>query len=77
MSAQGLWRVAIYNPMRLYQIGYNLTAIKLAHCLNGCNGHGECDSDGTCRCYDNWAGGDCSVNQKGGCQAGTHKSTPM
>lgn len=74
-----LWRIAIYNPMRLYQIGYNLTAVKLAHCLNDCSGNGQCDSNGTCHCNDNWAGGDCSVNQAGGggCQAGTHKSVAM
>ncbi|DBB04188.1 hypothetical protein WJX77_010421 [Trebouxia sp. C0004] len=76
---EGLWRIAIYNPMRLYQIGYKLTAVKLAHCLNDCSGHGSCDDDGTCQCNSNWAGGDCSVNQAGGggCQEGSHQSTAM
>ena len=32
--------------MRLYQIGYNLTAVKLTHCLNDCNGNGRCGSNG-------------------------------
>ena len=76
---QGLWRLAIYNPMRPYRIGYSLTAVKLAHCLNDCSGHGTCDSNGNCQCDSNWAGGDCSVNQagSGGCQEGTHKSSAM
>ncbi len=76
---QGLWRIAIYNPMRLYQIGYQLTAVKLGNCLNDCSNHGLCNSDGLCDCSDNWIGGDCSVNQAGGgqCQEGTHKSTSM
>lgn len=67
-GAQGLWRVAIYNPMRMYQVGYNLTALKIAHCLNECSGHGQCDHTGTCHCDPNWAGGDCSVNKDGDCQ---------
>ena len=76
---QGFWRIAVYNPMRLYQIGYKLTAVKLAHCLNDCSGHGSCDDNGTCQCNSNWAGGDCSVNQAGGggCQEGSHQSTAM
>lgn len=63
-----MWRVAIYNPMRMYQVGYNLTALKIAHCLNECSGHGQCDDTGTCLCDANWAGGDCSVNKDGDCQ---------
>ncbi len=65
--------------MRLYQIGYKLTAVKLAHCLNDCSGHGSCDDNGTCLCNGKWAGGDCSVNQAGGggCQEGSHESTAM
>lgn len=54
--------------MRLYQIGYTLTAVKIAHCLNDCSGHGQCDSNGTCQCDGSWAGGDCSVNKEGGCE---------
>ncbi|KAL3154641.1 hypothetical protein ABBQ32_014088 [Trebouxia sp. C0010 RCD-2024] len=70
----GLWRVAIYNPMRMYQVGYNLTALKIAHCLNECSGHGQCDHTGTCHCDPNWAGGDCSVNKDGDCQALWHET---
>ena len=67
-AMQGFWRIAIYNPMLVYQIGYNLTAVKVAHCLNNCSGHGQCDSNGVCQCEGNWAGGDCSVNKDGDCQ---------
>ena len=68
IAMQGLWRIAIYNPMLVHQIGYNLTAFKVAHCLNNCSGHGQCDSNGVCQCDGNWAGGDCSVNKDGDCQ---------
>lgn len=68
VAMQGFWRIAVYNPMLVYQIGYNLTALRIAHCLNNCNGHGQCDSSGTCQCEGNWAGGDCSVNKDGDCQ---------
>lgn len=60
----------MYNPMRMYQVGYNLTTLKIAHCLNECSGHGQCDDTGTCKCDANWAGGDCSVNKAGECQVG-------
>lgn len=69
-AMQGFWRIAIYNPMLVHQIGYNLTAVKVAHCLNNCSGHGQCDSNGVCQCEGNWAGGDCSVNKDGDCQVG-------
>ena len=68
VAMQGFWRIAVYNPMLVYQIGYNLTAVRIAHCLNNCNGHGQCDSSGMCQCESNWAGGDCSVNKDPDCQ---------
>ncbi|KAK9824143.1 hypothetical protein WJX72_008089 [[Myrmecia] bisecta] len=73
MLSKGTWRVAIYNPLRLYKIAYKLAAQKLAHCLNDCNGNGDCDADGMCRCRDNWTGGDCSVNQQAACQPGSRQ----
>ena len=69
-TMQGFWRIAIYNPMLVHQIGYNLTAVKVAECLNECSGHGQCDSNGACHCDANWAGGDCSVNKNDDCQVG-------
>lgn len=75
---QGVWRAAIYNPMRIYKLSYNLTASKEAHCLNGCNGHGTCSEDAVCHCEDNWTGGDCSVYASGAsCQPGSRKPSPM
>ena len=69
-AMQGFWRIAIHNPMLVHQISYNLTAVKVAHCLNKCSGHGQCDDNGVCQCQGNWAGGDCSVNKDGDCQVG-------
>ncbi|CAF2836302.1 unnamed protein product [Rotaria sp. Silwood2] len=31
-----------------------------SNCINGCNGHGMCLSNGRCRCDLNWANNDCS-----------------
>ena len=63
--------------MRIYKVGYNLTATKEGRCLNNCTGHGTCSEDAICHCQDNWTGGDCSVNAKGGCQPGSRKPMPM
>lgn len=74
---QGVWRAAIYNPMRIYKLGYNLTTTKEGRCLNNCTGHGTCSEDAICHCHDNWTGGDCSVHAKGGCELGSRKAMPM
>lgn len=34
-----------------------------AQCHNLCSGHGSCDLDGICDCYDGYAGGDCSLKE--------------
>ena len=62
MHAQGLWRAAIYNPLRWAGMAYNLTASKAGTCLNSCSGHGRCTSNGVCICEGPWSGGDCSVD---------------
>ena len=74
---QGVWRAAIYNPMRIYKLGYNLTTTKEGRCLNNCTSHGSCSDDAICHCHDNWTGGDCSVYAKGGCDPGSRKPMPM
>ncbi|EIE26855.1 hypothetical protein COCSUDRAFT_39831 [Coccomyxa subellipsoidea C-169] len=73
---QGVWRAAIYNPMRIYKLAYNLTTVKEGRCLNNCTGHGTCSDDAVCHCLDNWTGGDCSVYARGGsCSPGSRKPT--
>ena len=42
MLVQGIWRVALYNPMRTYPLAFNLTVAKQAICLNNCSDHGTC-----------------------------------
>ena len=64
---------ALFNPMRLYKIGYNLTVSKTASCLNDCSGRGSCSQDGECLCEGGFAGGDCSIDLAGQCQHGTMK----
>ena len=76
VCAQGVWHAAMYNPMRIYQIAYNLTAIRHGHCLNDCSGHGECSDDGICSCAGTWSGGDCSVDPAGTCLSGSRKPSP-
>ena len=70
---QGTWRAAIYNPMRIYKLGYTIKLSKQANCLNDCSGHGDCTEDGICNCHDNWAGGDCSIQPLEPCQEGSRK----
>ena len=49
-AVQGIWRVAVYNPMRTYPLAFNLTVAKHANCLNNCSSHGACSevSDSLC-----------------------------
>jgi len=51
---QGLWRAAIYNPMHIYRLSYNLTVSRSAACLNNCSQHGACSADGLCHCEGDW-----------------------
>jgi hypothetical protein len=51
---QGLWRAAIYNPMHIYRLTYNLTVSRSAACLNNCSQHGACSADGLCHCEGDW-----------------------
>lgn len=53
-GSQGLWRAAIYNPMHIYKISYNLTVSRTAACLNNCSQHGTCTPDGLCHCEGDW-----------------------
>ena len=53
-AGQGLWRAAIYNPMHIYKISYNLTVSRAAACLNNCSQHGTCSADGLCHCQGDW-----------------------
>ena len=53
-GCQGLWRAAIYNPMHIYKISYNLTVSRTAACLNNCSQHGTCTADGLCHCEGDW-----------------------
>ena len=55
-GCQGLWRAAIYNPMHIYKISYNLTVSRTAACLNNCSQHGTCTADGLCHCEGDWCG---------------------
>ena len=55
-GSQGLWRAAIYNPMHIYKISYNLTVSRTAACLNNCSQHGTCTADGLCHCEGDWYG---------------------
>ncbi|KAK9843435.1 hypothetical protein WJX81_002486 [Elliptochloris bilobata] len=74
---QGLWRAAIYNPMHIYKVSYNLTVSRSAACLNNCSQHGTCTADGLCHCEGDWTGGDCSVSLAHHCAQGTRRATPM
>ena len=74
---QGLWRAAMYNPMRAYQMAFNLTVSKHATCLNNCSSHGKCSEDGVCVCTGNWQGGDCSVSPSAACQPGSRAPLRM
>ncbi|GAB4820407.1 hypothetical protein N2152v2_007453 [Parachlorella kessleri] len=69
----GVPTLAVYNPMRQYRIGYNLTVTKEGRCLNNCTGHGACNADGFCECTDNWQGGDCSVSLNATCLVGSRR----
>ena len=78
LHVQGVWRAAMYNPMRMYKLAYNLTTVKEGRCLNNCTDHGTCSDDAVCHCLDNWTGGDCSVYARGGsCSPGSRKPTLM
>jgi len=33
----------------------------MAHCPNGCSGHGKCGANDICACHQNWQGADCSL----------------
>lgn len=65
----------MYNPIRVYAMAYNLTAVNQVHCLNNCSGHGECQADGTCVCQSPWNGGDCSLDQSVSCVQGNRHGT--
>ena len=41
-AAQGIWRLALFNPLRSYSVAFNLTVSKHATCLNDCSGRGQC-----------------------------------
>lgn len=74
--------VSIFNPISgPYEIGYTITVVTSATCLNGCSGHGTCsDAAGTCACEGEWAGPDCSVDMKkpaAVCEEGTLKEEPV
>jgi hypothetical protein len=75
-GTQGNWRAAIYNPMRVYKMAYNLSAEKHVHCLNNCSQNGKCTEDGQCKCHGDWAGGDCSIDLSTSCVQGTRKAIP-
>uniref|UniRef100_A0A1D1ZTQ2 EGF-like domain-containing protein n=1 Tax=Auxenochlorella protothecoides TaxID=3075 RepID=A0A1D1ZTQ2_AUXPR len=70
---KGEWALAVYNPLRGFQVGFSLTLERQGHCLNGCSGHGKCSEEGVCRCEPDWQGGDCSVSGSGGCEEGSRR----
>ena len=47
LIVQGIWRLAVHNPMRTYPLAFNLTVSKEAFCLNNCSGHGTCSQAGS------------------------------
>jgi hypothetical protein len=53
--------------MRAVVVQLFLFVLRLSYvfgqCHKLCSGHGACDMDGICTCYDGYAGGDCSLKE--------------
>merc|ERR1711991_642720 len=57
LFSSGTWYLGCYA---FKGVTYDIQVLPLSACPNDCSGHGQCMSDGSCVCDDNYSGEDCS-----------------
>lgn len=50
----------LFSDANYNLLGFNAT-YSISLCPMGCSGHGICDNDGRCACFQDWGGEDCSM----------------
>uniref|UniRef100_A0ACB8FSR9 Multiple epidermal growth factor-like domains protein 8 n=3 Tax=Sphaerodactylus townsendi TaxID=933632 RepID=A0ACB8FSR9_9SAUR len=59
-ATSGKMLLHLFSDANYNLLGFNATyAVSL--CPMGCSGHGTCDNDGRCTCFQDWGGEDCSM----------------
>uniref|UniRef100_A0A8C6XX66 Multiple EGF like domains 8 n=1 Tax=Naja naja TaxID=35670 RepID=A0A8C6XX66_NAJNA len=59
-ATSGKMLLHLFSDANYNLLGFNAT-YSVSLCPMGCSGHGICDNDGRCACFQGWGGKDCSV----------------